>query len=80
MDGLVLHDAGLAVLSFALDAERDPAMGELGRMGFGAQLRDPAGARLAPPVSLVVGTMLGGADLGSLPVEGGQVGKQVEPI
>ena len=30
MDGLVLHDAGLAVLSFALDAERDPAMGELG--------------------------------------------------
>ena len=42
MDGLVLHDAGLAVLSFALDAKRHPAMGELAALGFGAQVQDPA--------------------------------------
>ena len=33
MGGLVLHDAGLTVLSFTLDAERDPAMGELADNG-----------------------------------------------
>ena len=57
MDGLVLHDAGLSVPSLALDAERDPAMGELGLagVGIGAQVDDPARAFLQPPVSFVLG-------------------------
>ena len=82
MDGLVVYDAGLSVPSLALDAERDPAMGELGLVGvgFGAQVDDPARAFLNPPVSFVLGTMLGGADLGSLPVQTREVGEQREPI
>ena len=61
MDGLVLHDAGLSVPSLALDAERDPAMGELGLagVGIGAQVDDPARAFLQPPVSFVLGPASG---------------------
>ena len=82
MDGLMVHDAGLSVPSLALDAERDPAMGELGLagVGIGAQVDDPARAFLQPPVSFVLGAMLGGAHLGSLPVQAREVGEQREPI
>ena len=82
MDGLVLHDASLSVPSLALDAERDPAMGELGLagMGIGGEVDDPARAFLEPPVLFVLGAMLGGTDLGSLPVQGREVGEQREPI
>ena len=82
MDGLMVHDAGLSVPSLALDAERDPAMGELGLagVGIGAQVDDPARAFLQPPVSFVLGAMLSGAHLGSLPVQAREVGEQREPI
>ena len=52
MDGLMVHDAGLSVPSLALDAERDPAMGELPERQH--LWLEPAGRlRYSPPSTVV---------------------------
>ena len=75
--GLVLDLAGVDVSPLALDAKRDRAMGQGGFVGVVGEVEHPAASLLDASVPLVRGSVLGGAHLGALPVEPGEVDEQV---
>ena len=75
--GLVLDLAGLGASPLAFDAKRHRAMGQRGLVGVVGEIEHPAASVLDASVSLVCGSVLGGAHLGALPVEPGEVDEQV---